>query len=190
MKKYLIILLSLLVGCGAKQSTDNILAEVWAKDQGIRQQIMRLSKAVSVEGKTELIDSLIWASEQEERIDAENMAIVEKVIEESIPKGLSAESYKTIWIVIDHSSLEKQEQYLPLIEQMSAEGLIARDKYPILFDRIAMKRNQPQRYGSQTIQFGTVGRCSSICGPWRVPKIWIHCAPRSGCRPLPTISKH
>lgn len=40
---------------------------------------------------------------------------------------------------------------------MSSEGLIDVDNYAILFDRIAMKQNRPQRYGSQSVQFGTPG---------------------------------
>ena len=70
---------------------------------------------------------------------------------------MSAESYKTIWIVIDHASLEKQEQHLSLIVQMTLRGLVDKDNYAILFDRIAMKRNRPKRYGSQSVQFGSPG---------------------------------
>ena len=71
-----------------------------------------------------------------------------------LPQGLSEESYKTIWIVIDHAPLEKQEQYLPLVEQMATEGYIGLDEYAILYDRVAMGKNSPQRYGSQLVQFG------------------------------------
>ena len=85
-------------------------------------------------------------------IDNENMAVVDSLLQQGLPEGLSAESYKTIWIVIDHASLEKQEQHLSHIEQMTLRGLVDRDNYAILFDRIAMKRNRPQRYGSQSVQ--------------------------------------
>lgn len=79
------------------------------------------------------------------------------MLQQGLPKGLSEESYKTIWIVIDHASLEKQEQYISIIEKMSLEGLIDIDNYAIIFDRIAMKQNRPQRYGSQSVQFGSPG---------------------------------
>ena len=85
------------------------------------------------------------------------MAVVDSLLQQGLPEGLSAESYKTIWIVIDHVSLEKQEQHLSLIVQMTLRGLVDRDNYAILFDRIAMKRNRPQRYGSQSVQFGSPG---------------------------------
>ena len=143
-----------LIGCNSTRSTDKLLAEVWRKDQDIRHQMIELTRAVSVDKRVELIDSLITITEEIERIDNQNMAIVDSLLQRALPKGLSAESYKTIWIVIDHASLEKQVQHLPLIEQMALEGLIERDNYATLFDRIAMKQNMPQRYGSQAVQFG------------------------------------
>lgn len=154
MRRLILIFAILFIACDSVKSTDMILAEVWSKDQDIRHRMVEVTKAVTVDGRTELIDSLIMLSEMVERVDLENMAVVDSVLQQGLPRGLSAESYKTIWIVIDHASLEKQEQYLPLIEQMSLDGLIGRDEYAILFDRVAMKQNRKQRYGSQSIQFG------------------------------------
>ena len=144
----------LLVGCAATKSTDRLLEEVWNDDQQPRHQLMELTKAVTVEGRTELIDSLITVNDIVERNDAKNIKIIDKILERGFPQGLSEESYKTIWIVIDHAPLEKQEQYLPLVEQMATEDYVGLDEYAILYDRIAMGQNRPQRYGSQLVQFG------------------------------------
>ena len=163
------LLLLLLVACGRTQSTDALLAEVWAKDQNSRQQMMELTKAITVEGRAELIDSLLLASEAVDRIDNENITIIDSLLQDGLPKHLAPESYKTIWIVIDHASLEKQEQYLPLIEQMADDDLIGRDEYATLFDRIAMKNNRPQRFGSQTVQFGTPDAMSFYVWPIEEP---------------------
>ncbi len=154
MKLLLLILFPFFIACGAEKSLDNTLARVREKDQAIRQQMVELTRAVTVEGRMELIDSLIVTSEQIARVDASNMAIVDSILQDGLPKNLAADSYKTIWLVIDHSTLNKQVEYLPLIEQMTTAGLIAKDSYAILFDRIAMKQNRPQRYGSQSVQFG------------------------------------
>lgn len=145
----------LLVACGTPQTTDRILADVWQRDQAIRHQMMELTRAVTVEGRMELVDSLLAANESVDRIDAENMAVVDSLLAEGLPEGLSADSYKTIWIVIDHASQEKQEHYLPLVEQMAAAEMVGQDEYATLFDRVAMKQNRPQRYGTQSVQFGS-----------------------------------
>jgi hypothetical protein len=154
---YSILTMLLLTACNSSNSTDKLLAEVLYKDQYVRLQLQELTNAVNNDGNAELIDSLIVLSENIERIDKENIAVIDSLLQQGLPKGLSEESYKTIWIVIDHASLEKQVQYLSIIEKMSSEGLIDVDNYAILFDRIAMKQNRPQRYGSQSVQFGTPG---------------------------------
>ena len=171
MRRFISILGLLLVACGSTKSTDEILAEVWEKDQAIRVQMLKLNTAVIVEGRTELIDSLVSVSEEVERIDDENLVIVEDVLQQGLPAGLSADSYNTIWIVIDHASIEKQEEYLPIVEQMSAEGLIPIDKYAILFDRIAMRQKRPQRYGSQGLQFGQADAVKSYVWPVENPMV-------------------
>ena len=171
MRRFISILGLLLVACGSTKSTDEILTEVWEKDQAIRVQMLKLNTAVIVEGRTELIDSLVSVSEEVERIDDENLVIVEDVLQQGLPAGLSADSYNTIWIVIDHASIEKQEEYLPIVEQMSAEGLIPIDKHAILFDRIAMRQKRPQRYGSQVLQFGQADAVKSYVWPVENPMV-------------------
>lgn len=146
----------LLIGCATTKSTDKLLAEVWNDDQQPRHQLVKLTKAVTVEGRTELIDSLILVNDIVERNDAKNIKVVDKILKSGLPQGLSEESYNTIWIVIDHAPLEKQEQYLPLVEQMATEGYVGVDEYAILYDRVAMGQNRHQRYGSQLVQFGAV----------------------------------
>ena len=171
MRRFISILGLLFVACGSTKSTDEILAEVWEKDQAIRVQMLKLNTAVIVEGRTELIDSLVSVSEEVERIDDENLVIVEDVLQQGLPAGLSADSYNTIWIVIDHASIEKQEEYLPIVEQMSAEGLIPIDKHAILFDRVAMRQKRPQRYGSQVLQFGQADAVKSYVWPVENPMV-------------------
>ena len=107
--------------------------------------------------------------DEQQRIDEENMAVVDSLLQRGLPTCLSADSYKTIWIVIDHASLEKQEQYLPIVEQMSRDGLIGKDEYAILCDRIAMKQNRPQRYGSQVVQFGSIDAMKLYLWPVETP---------------------
>lgn len=150
------ILMLLFVGCATTKSANALLTEVWNDDQQPRHQMVKLTKAVTVEGRTDLIDSLILVNDIVERNDAKNIKVIDKILRNGLPQGLTEESYKTIWIVIDHAPLEKQEQYLPLVEQMATEGYIGLDEYAILYDRVAMGQNRPQRYGSQLVQFGAV----------------------------------
>ena len=149
-----IFLLLVFAGCASTRSIDTLLVEVWNDDQQSRHQLVELTKAVTVDGRTELIDSLVLVNEIIERNDTRNIKVIDKILKSGLPEGLAEESYKTIWIVIDHATLEKQEQYLPLVYQMATAGYIGLDGYAILYDRVAMGKNSPQRYGSQLVQFG------------------------------------
>lgn len=169
MKRLISIFVLLFVACNPTKTTDNLLAEVWEKDQSVRLRMAELTKAVSVEGRTDLIDSLVSVVDEQQRIDEENMAVVDSLLQRGLPTCLSDDSYKTIWIVIDHASLDKQVQYLSVVEQMSLEGLIDKDEYAILCDRVAMKQNRPQRYGSQVVQFGSIDAMKLYLWPVETP---------------------
>lgn len=169
MNRLISIFVLLFVACNPTKTTDNLLAEVWEKDQSVRLRMAELTKAVSVEGRTDLIDSLVSVVDEQQRIDEENMAVVDSLLQRGLPTCLSADSYKTIWIVIDHASLDKQVQYLSVVEQMSLEGLIDKDEYAILCDRVAMKQNRPQRYGSQVVQFGSIDAMKLYLWPVETP---------------------
>ena len=119
MNRLISIFVLLFVACNPTKTTDNLLAEVWEKDQSVRLRMAELTKAVSVEGRTDLIDSLVSVVDEQQRIDEENMDVVDSLLQRGLTTCLSADSYKTIWIVIDHASLDKQVQYLSVVEQMS-----------------------------------------------------------------------
>lgn len=172
MKQYIAIIIAFcMAACNTNKSTDALLIEVWNNDQIAREQIAELTRAVTVEGRTDLIDSLIAGVEAVEKVDIKNISIIDSLLRDGLPENLTPQSYKTIWIVIDHASFEKQEQYFPLIGEMSQKGLIGKDEHAILYDRIAMKRNCPQRYGSQTIQFGKLDAMNLYVYPVENPAL-------------------
>ena len=165
MKQFIPLLMFVILSCNSSRNVDEVLKDVWKKDQDIRYTMMALTKAVTVDGRTDLIDSLLSASEQMEEIDANNMKVVDKILNKGLPADLTDESYKTIWIVIDHSTLEKQLKYLPVIEKMALSGKVDMDEYAVLYDRILMKQNLPQRYGTQSVQFGNQDSVSLYIWP-------------------------
>lgn len=137
--------------CSTSHRIDTTLVKVYEKDQNIRKAAMELTRSVS-QGNNMLVDSLVKITNEMNQIDEENIIIVEDILKNGIPEKLSKQSYETIWLVIDHASLDKQEKYLPIIEEMNSREILSKNRYAILYDRIAMKRNRPQRYGTQTIQ--------------------------------------
>jgi hypothetical protein len=84
----------LLAACNSPKATDKALVEVWNSDQSIRIQMAELMKAVTTEGRTDLIDSLISVGDEMQRRDSVNMAVVADILQRGVPQGLTKESYK------------------------------------------------------------------------------------------------
>ena len=129
---------------------DSLLVLIHERDQQIRQELMILQRAFITEQRAELVDSIMMLSEAMDSIDNLNRCIVDSLLREGWPEGLSENSSNTLWLVIDHADVDYQERYLPLIEQQVERGTISASDYATLADRIDVRRQRPQRYGTQT----------------------------------------
>ena len=154
---YLLVLFVTLFACNNKKSThssaaqtDSLLCELHERDQQIRHELMRVQRAFIAEQRAELVDSIVMLVEEEERTDSLNRVAVDSLLQNGWPEGLSEQSNQTIWLIIDHGDVEYQERYLPLIEQQAMRGIISLADYATLSDRVNVRRQRPQRYGTQT----------------------------------------
>ena len=129
---------------------DSLLVLIHERDQQIRHELMILQRAFITEQRAELVDSIMMLSEAIDSIDNLNRCIVDSLLREGWPEGLSENSSNTLWLVIDHADVDYQERYLPLIEQQVERGTISASDYATLADRIDVRRQRPQRYGTQT----------------------------------------
>lgn len=154
---YILVLFVTLSACTNKKSThssaaqtDSLLCELHERDQQIRHELMRVQRAFIAEQRAELVDSIVMLVEEEERTDSLNRVVVDSLLQNGWPEGLSEQSNQTIWLIIDHGDVEYQERYLPLIEQQAMRGIISLADYATLSDRVNVRRQRPQRYGTQT----------------------------------------
>ena len=158
MKKIVTILLvCLTLGCTSKKSThssieqtDSLLCELHERDQQIRHELMSVQQAYIAEQRAELIDSIVMLVAEQDSVDSLNRVAVDSLLQNGWPEGLSEQSNRTIWLIIDHADVEYQERYLPLIEQQAVRGTISPSDYATLLDRVNVRRQRPQRYGTQT----------------------------------------
>ena len=154
---YILALFVTLSACTNKKSahssvaqTDSLLCELHERDQQIRHELMRVQRVFIAEQRAELVDSIVMLVEEEERTDSLNRVVVDSLLQNGWPEGLSEQSNQTIWLIIDHGDVEYQERYLPLIEQQAMRGIISLADYATLSDRVNVRRQRPQRYGTQT----------------------------------------
>lgn len=158
MKKIVTILLACLaLGCTNPKSThssieqtDSLLCVLHERDQQIRHKLMSVQQAYIAEQRTELIDSIVMLVAEQDRADSLNRVAVDSLLQNGWPEGLSEQSNRTIWLIIDHGDVDYQERYLPLIEQQVEGGIINAADYATLSDRVNVRRQRPQRLGTQT----------------------------------------
>ena len=154
---YILVLFITLSACTNKKSvhssieqTDSLLCELHERDQQIRHELMSVQQAYIAEQRAELIDSIVMFVAEQDRADSLNRVAVDSLLQNGWPEGLSEHSNRTIWLIIDHADVEYQERYLPLIEQQAVRGTISPSDYATLLDRVNVRRQCPQRFGTQT----------------------------------------
>ena len=154
---YLLVLFVTLFACSNKKSThslaaqtDSLLYVLHERDQQIRHELMRVQRVFIAEQRAELVDSIVMLVAEQDRADSLNRVAVDSLLQNGWPEGLSEQSNQTIWLIIDHGDVEYQERYLPLIEQQAMRGIISLADYATLSDRVNVRRQRPQRYGTQT----------------------------------------
>ena len=154
---YILVLFITLSACTNKKSvhssieqTDSLLCELHECDQQIRHKLLSVQQTYIAEQRTELIDSIVMLVAEQDRADSLNRVAVDSLLQNGWPDGLSEQSNRTIWLIIDHADVEYQERYLPLIEQQAVRGTISPSDYATLLDRVNVRRQRPQRYGTQT----------------------------------------
>ena len=85
-------------------------------------------------------------------IDSINLSKVEALITKYGWPGKSFVGVKgnyTVWLVIQHAELETQEKYLPLFEKSVADSESRAIDLAYLKDRVLMRQNKNQIYGTQ-----------------------------------------
>lgn len=154
---YILVLFITLSACTNKKSvhssieqTNSLLCELHERDQQIRHKLLSVQQAYIAEQRTELIDSIVMLVAEQDRADSLNRAAVDSLLQNGWPDGLSEQSNRTIWLIIDHADVDYQERYLPLIELQAVRGTISPSDYATLLDRVNVRRQRPQRYGTQT----------------------------------------
>jgi len=86
-------------------------------------------------------------------LDKENMSLIDQLFQEYgkyIGRDLVGKDFEsTMWAVIQHSTIEKMEEYLSVVQEGVKAGNLAPTPLKMLLDRISCYRNGKQYFGSQ-----------------------------------------
>lgn len=150
---FILLVFSTFLKAQSIQEIDSLLLMAYENDQKFRTESMTLMNKLNSTGANDvpssLIDSLMLLQEQILAIDKENQILVASILKKGLPEGLSSQSYKTIWLIVDHAGLKFQKKHLPIMEEAAQKELVSVGDFAVLKDRIRMREGKPQRYGTQ-----------------------------------------
>ncbi len=122
------------------------------KDQGMRREVRAVEKE---HGRQSEEMTKIW--EKVNAVDDRNTARMEEIIDERGWPGKSLigeDGSHAAWLVIQHSDLEYQAKWLPILKAAVDEGEASLRNYAFLLDRVNMRVNKKQIYGTQRRSYG------------------------------------
>ena len=151
---------SLFLSCSDKKESEPPKTPEQIQGALIRQLIMMADQE---QQSRDRFDSIInekgWrspegqiASRNANLIDSVNVAQLEEIIARSGWPGKSKvgdQAAMAAFVVLQHASIEIQEKYLPMVEAAAAKGDVERAHLAMLQDRVLMRRDKPQKYGTQ-----------------------------------------
>jgi hypothetical protein len=127
-----------------------------ALDQAYYEEISMAKKSI---GKHSTVDVALW--DLKERLNKQNQQELEALIAaKGWPKNsvVGGRAASAAFLIIQHSDAEKQKKYLPTIEALCKQNEAGWESYALMYDRILMSENKPQRYGSQVKYDNVTGK--------------------------------
>ena len=124
-----------------------ILDSVYKEDQSYRHQIDEIEEKYGRDSEEMKVH---WKLINEK--DSINLIKIEKILDERGWLGaniIGEQGNSTLFLVIQHSGIETQLKYLPMMREAVKEGNARGRSLALLEDRVALRQGERQIYGSQ-----------------------------------------
>lgn len=101
-------------------------------------------------GQAKAAERVMWAAQ-----GAVDEANLDALLEMLPPEGWFYKSRygegpsQTAFLIIQHSDLEQWRRFVPVLEPLVATGEVNGQQFGLMYDRLAINENRPQRYGTQ-----------------------------------------
>lgn len=139
--------------CASSQPVKKTLdCQKYAAENGLDEALVTLINEISENDQKYRNDTPVDWSKQTP-LDKKNMALIDDLYKKYgkyIGKELVGKELEWVmWLVIQHSNIEKMEAYLPVIHKAVQTGDLAQTPLKMLLDRIYCARENYQFFGSQ-----------------------------------------
>ena len=123
------------------------LREILQADQSIRHRRQDVAEQFGTDSEQHqaVIDSMLIS-------DSLNLEKVAAIINQHGYPGktlVGEQLSHAAFLVLQHADLKTQEKYLPLLMDAAEQGELGKSFLPLMIDRIRVKKDQPQLYGTQ-----------------------------------------
>lgn len=128
----------------------NLAKKLWhlyARDQSYLDLLNIIDQRL---GKGSSVTSAIW--DLKNKINKENIDALQEIIRKNgWPKitEVGERAALSAFLIIQHSNVELQKKYLPIIETLCIKNEAKWSNYAMMFDRISITETQKQYYGTQ-----------------------------------------
>lgn len=93
---------------------NSLLSDACVNDRTVRNESMGLMNRLVNTGENDiqsaLTDSFMLLQEQTKAINKENQILVASILKNGLPEGWSSQSYKAIWLIVDHAGLKSKKK--------------------------------------------------------------------------------
>ena len=167
MKRYAVATAVLIASLANAQNSINEdlrdeLLEMGRRDQEVREALVPLLFEQTEQTSGEPNERFIAVVEEQNAVDEENFRRLEEIVKEHGWPGISlvgAEAGNVARMLIQHNTLERQKEYLPILKAAAEEGEVEAWGIAMLEDRIRVREGRNQLYGSN-IEPGPEGECA------------------------------
>lgn len=137
--------------------TKSLYVTIEKTDQEVRSEFSKKNEIAVAEAKQRgvPVDNAVFKElfRPMNEVDANNLVIFEKIVTAcgwpSYEK-FGANSLYVAFLVVQHAPLATQLKYFPFLEGDYKQGHLKANLYAMLVDRILMRENKMQRYGTQS----------------------------------------
>lgn len=123
------------------------LWRMFQTDQAFYYQVQLASEEM---GRYNPISPALWHLKH--RINDQNQKELVAILEEQgwpERSAVGGTAASAAFLVIQHADYELQKRFLPMIEAACEEGEASWSSYALMYDRIQVREDKPQKYGSQ-----------------------------------------
>lgn len=130
-------------------SISSVLEDAYQRDQAVREELMPLLARYQQEGSGQM--ELVMKAREMEEVDRQNQALLSNYLARcGWSEKLSPKAHQAVFLILQHAPDSLMRAHFAAVEQRVAEGHLSAADWATMYDRLRMRAEKAQRFGTQT----------------------------------------